>query len=77
MTVAPKEKVVRDMSHTRHEVCQRGHLMTDDNVYVRPDGQGRMCRVCKNLRNEARIARFVNPTGWELAEQAALQRRAA
>jgi hypothetical protein len=26
---------------------------------------------------EARIARFVNPTGWELAEQAALQRRAA
>jgi len=31
--------------------CQRGHEMTDANVYVRPDGSRRICRACKRLRD--------------------------
>lgn len=29
------------------QVCKNGHSLTGDNVYVRPDGAGRGCRLCK------------------------------
>lgn len=30
--------------------CRRGHAMTPDNVYPRPDGRGRQCRTCIKIR---------------------------
>jgi hypothetical protein len=56
-----------------HEVCRKCNSTVDPYGYC-------LCKSDNGLSMEevrARIARFVNPTGWELAEQAALQRRAA
>lgn len=36
----------------RHTHCVRGHELVGENVYVRPDGQGRMCQVCKRERRK-------------------------
>lgn len=41
--------------------CQRGHPMTTENRYVRPDGDGGTCRACQRLREVGR------PSGWERA----------
>jgi hypothetical protein len=32
---------------TPAECCRRGHAMSDDNAYIRPDGRGRECRTCR------------------------------
>lgn len=37
--------------------CQRGHKLTPDNLYVRPDNGGRMCRRCCQLRQRTRPPR--------------------
>jgi hypothetical protein len=65
----------RPMNHCvcDHEVCRKCERTVDPYGYC-------LCKSDNGLSMEeveARIARFVNPTGWELAEQAALQRRAA
>jgi len=33
--------------------CGRGHRLTPDNVYTRPDGKRRQCRICKRAANRA------------------------
>jgi hypothetical protein len=47
--------------HLRHhalEFCKRGHSLTDDNLYYRPNPpkgwSGRECLTCKRMSNEAR-----------------------
>jgi hypothetical protein len=37
--------------------CQRGHEMTEDNTYHRPDGRGRQCRVCIKRRSGRQSAK--------------------
>jgi hypothetical protein len=67
----PMERCVCDVT-----VCPKCDQTIDDYGYCH-------CKSDNGLSMEeveARIARFVNPTGWELAEQAAIeprQRRAA
>lgn len=43
--------------HTRlhhfSEVCSEGHPFTSENTYVRRDGRGRQCRICKARRQRA------------------------
>ena len=34
--------------------CKRGHLLTDDNVYVQPATGWRRCLTCKAVQNRAR-----------------------
>jgi hypothetical protein len=34
----------------RQTHCVNGHLLSDENVYIRPDTGTRQCRKCKNLR---------------------------
>lgn len=39
--------------HRRAEThCKRGHLLSGDNLYVRPDGE-RNCRACKSANKRA------------------------
>ncbi len=45
----------------RTGVCQRGHAMTPDNVYVSPSDGARACRECRNLSNRARRQRNKRP----------------
>ena len=35
--------------------CENGHEWSNDNIYVRPDGKGRNCRKCAQLREKRRI----------------------
>lgn len=37
-------------SHLQKEFCLRGHSMEGENVYVKPDGSGRVCRKCSVIR---------------------------
>lgn len=41
--------------HGNRVFCNRGHSMSD--AYERPDGGGRMCRTCVNIRSKARSGR--------------------
>lgn len=34
--------------------CRRGHRFTPENVYIRPDTGGRMCRACARWRRSKR-----------------------
>ena len=48
--------------------CYRGHPLEGDNLYVRLDGGGRMCRTCYRERKRERTARiraasYVPPPG--------------
>lgn len=51
--VTQQENLVRAMGG----LCRSGHPMTEDNVYTRPDGKGRMCRTCRNQRSVESRAR--------------------
>lgn len=46
-----------NMRRARRSICKRGHLLTDDNVYVAPDG-ARQCRECNRIRGRARVQRW-------------------
>jgi hypothetical protein len=35
----------------RKAACGRGHPLSGENVYVRPDGRGRQCKICNRLRS--------------------------
>jgi hypothetical protein len=36
--------------------CYRGHELTPENIYVRPDGKARTCKECIRLRRRERTA---------------------
>jgi hypothetical protein len=40
----------------RHQECANGHLLTDDNVYMRPDTGHRQCLTCKKAAHRAQWA---------------------
>ena len=40
-------------------VCSKGHIRTPENTYVRPDGRGRQCIVCRTEQAKARPSREV------------------
>lgn len=42
--------------HARASVCGKGHAMTEENTYVRPDGN-RACRTCQQRRSRESKAR--------------------
>lgn len=49
--VTPEE----NMRRARKSHCKRGHPFTEENSYYRPDGKGRGCKICNNVRStEAR-----------------------
>jgi len=37
---------------SRLGVCIRGHQMTPENTYYRPDGAGKQCRICIRIRSQ-------------------------
>lgn len=37
--------------------CVNGHEFTESNIYYRPDGEGRMCRLCCKARERKRQIR--------------------
>jgi len=42
------------------KVCKRGHAMTDDNTYIYPKQQWKVCRVCRNIHaSDQRYRRFL------------------
>ena len=54
--VSPGTNFMRSMhrSAVTHatDICKRGHELTPENTYLRPDGSGiRQCRACIRLRN--------------------------
>lgn len=52
---------------SRLAYCQRGHAMTDENVYVKPNGK-RNCRECHRLRQAERRQRLRVPPRCETAD---------
>lgn len=50
--VTHKENMNRGRSATK-EFCAMGHLRTPENNYIRPDGTGKMCKVCQKDRQIA------------------------
>jgi hypothetical protein len=41
--------------NARKIVCARGHALSGDNLYRRPDGRGRGCKSCRASANRARF----------------------
>jgi len=48
--VCASENILRGVSssaaYAKRTHCERGHALTPENVYVRPNGEGRKCRKC-------------------------------
>lgn len=61
--VPPQVNVIRSSAPSaitaRTGICQRGHKMTPENVYVRRGGKRRMCRACQRERSKATQARRI------------------
>jgi hypothetical protein len=60
-----------NMRRTRRTACKRGHPLTDDNVYVAPDGE-RQCRECIRARARARVRQLaadLKANRWVRSEQ--------
>ena len=55
--VDARENLVRGDTLTAHQVqqthCLRGHPLSGENLYLRPDRFGRMCRECRNMHRRA------------------------
>jgi hypothetical protein len=47
------------MRRTRRATCKRGHVLSDRNVYVAPDGE-RQCRQCNRIRWRKRTQRWAS-----------------
>ena len=60
-----------NMRRTRRATCKRGHLLSEENVYVAPDGE-RQCRECNRIRDRARLRQRM-----ELQKAGAAGRRAS
>jgi hypothetical protein len=53
------DKVQRERvsnQNVRKTHCTNGHALTGENLYVRPDGKGRQCVLCQQIRNSKRAA---------------------
>lgn len=48
-------------NQTKRMVCARGHLLSDDNVYLRPGTRHRCCRECRRLAKKARRVQSLTP----------------
>jgi HNH endonuclease len=46
-----------NMRRTRRATCKRGHRLTEENLYVAPDGE-RQCRECNRIRGRERAQRL-------------------
>lgn len=49
--------------HHRRTHCKHGHELTEENVYVRPDGNGRHCIACKRIRHRQSYGPTIVNTG--------------
>lgn len=53
--VTQRENILRGESaqakHARATHCISGHPLSGGNLYIRPDGKGRHCRICQRRRN--------------------------
>jgi hypothetical protein len=67
MTTAPRSTTSRKQTH-----CQRGHLLSEDNVYHFADGH-RTCKQCRKDRNDASARQASQPD--RRAEQPVCRRR--
>lgn len=38
--------------HAIKTKCRNGHIFNDENTYIRPDGSGRDCRICRKIANQ-------------------------
>lgn len=51
--VSVRENVLRGVGvpakNAQKQVCQNGHDLTPDNIYFEPNGNGRKCRICRNV----------------------------
>jgi hypothetical protein len=47
-----------NMRRARRTVCKRGHSLSEENVYVAPDGE-RQCRECNRIRERARLRKRI------------------
>jgi hypothetical protein len=59
--VTPRVNTLRSeglpAKRAKQTVCQRNHALTPENVYLRPDRLGRMCRQCCAIREARRPPR--------------------
>lgn len=55
--LVPTTRRTHGAEHHTQDTCKRGHLLTGDNVYTRPDTGARMCRACQRDRNREATAR--------------------
>lgn len=59
--VPTRENLARGLAPSavtnRTGYCQRGHAMTPENSYRRPDGHSTMCRACQEIRERRRPPR--------------------
>ena len=62
LRVVPRRENAHAGRNGPRKICTRGHRMTDDNSYWRPDEKGRMCRECARIRDQKRPARSYDPT---------------
>lgn len=57
--VTLKENIARSFAPSaiaaRENICQRGHVLDDANVYMRNSGR-RLCRTCNQMRRKLRTA---------------------
>ena len=53
--VTQRENILRGVStsaqRARMTHCIAGHPLSGGNLYIRPDGKGRHCRICQRRRN--------------------------
>lgn len=56
--VTNRENVIRGFSSRGPlRYCRKGHEMTEENTYTRPDGSNSTCRTCKRARDAQRRAK--------------------
>jgi hypothetical protein len=65
-----------NMRRTRRDTCKRGHLLSEDNVYIAPDGE-RQCRECSRIRDRARLRRRMGRRRADKTARTARQQRSA
>lgn len=59
--VTNRENVIRGFAaRGKPKFCRKGHEMTEENTYARPDGTRRTCRICKKARDAQRRAQVQN-----------------
>lgn len=58
--VTSKENTLRgecpSAQNKRKTHCKNGHELSGNNLYIRPDGRGRHCNICKKIAKDKYIA---------------------